>query len=236
MEEYNNRMILRKWDDLPDYLKNDRVKYYYGYLSKKKLSLVMKRLFDIVVAFFMLILLTPLFIILSIIIKMDSKGPVLFRQIRVTQYGKSFKIFKFRTMINDAEKSGTQVTVNNDQRVTRVGKVLRKYRLDEIPQLLNILAGDMSFVGTRPEVIKYVEHYNDEMLATLLLPAGVTSETSIRYKDEEKILTDIDDVDRAYIEIVLPEKMKINLKSIKEFSFFNDIKTMLRTVLAVIKK
>jgi len=229
-------MILRKWDDLPEYLKNESVRYYYSHLSKKKLSLAMKRLFDIIVAVFMLILLAPLFVIISIMIKMDSKGPVLFRQTRVTQYGRHFKIFKFRTMIHNAEKSGTQVTVNNDQRVTKVGKFLRKYRLDEIPQLLNILAGDMSFVGTRPEVIKYVEHYNDEMLATLLLPAGVTSETSIRYKDEERILTDIDDVDRAYIEIVLPEKMKINLKSIKEFSFFNDIKTMLRTVLAVIKK
>ena len=159
----------------------------------------------------------------------------MFRQVRVTQYGKQFRIFKFRTMVNNADKIGTQVTTKNDARVTKVGKFLRKCRLDEIPQLLNIILGDMTFVGTRPEVVKYVDKYTDEMMATLLLPAGVTSEASIQYKDEELLLAHADDADETYINEVLPEKMKYNLRSIETFSFSSDIRTMLRTVAAVLK-
>lgn len=229
-------MVFKNWDDLPENMKNDSVRPYYELLFKKRLSLVTKRIFDLVVAIITFIILSPIFIILSLAIKIDSKGPVMFRQIRVTQYGKGFKIFKFRTMVNNADKIGAQVTTKNDARVTRVGKFLRKLRLDEIPQLFNIILGDMSFVGTRPEVVKYVEKYTDEMMATLLLPAGVTSEASIQYRDEELLLSIADDADETYIYEVLPEKMKYNLRSLEEFNFFSDIKTMLRTVEAVVKK
>lgn len=229
-------MLLKKWDELPERMKNDSVMPYYESLYKKRLSLVAKRIFDLVVAIITFIALSPIFIILSLAIKIDSKGPVMFRQVRVTQYGKQFRIFKFRTMVNNADKIGAQVTTKNDSRVTRVGKILRKLRLDEFPQLFNIILGDMSFVGTRPEVVKYVEKYTDEMMATLLLPAGVTSEASIQYKDEELLLSIADDADETYIYEVLPEKMKYNLRSIEKFDFFSDIKTMVRTVVAVTKK
>ena len=228
-------MILKNWEQLTEELQLDEVKPYYEVLKKKKLSLILKRIFDIVVSFVMLIILSPVFVFLGIAIKIDSKGPIFFRQERITQYGKTFKIFKFRTMVNNAEKLGTQVTVGNDARITKVGKFIRDCRLDEIAQLLNILTGDMTFVGTRPEVRKYVNHYTKEMMATLLLPAGVTSLASIYYKDEAKLLDKSNNPDKTYIEEVLPGKMKYNLQSIKEFNFFEDIKTMLRTVVAVIK-
>lgn len=217
-------------------MRSDDVKKYYDILETKKFSLLFKRIFDLVVAIILLIILLPVFILISMAIKIDSKGPIMFRQVRVTQYGKRFRIFKFRTMVNNADKIGSQVTTKNDMRITRIGNVLRKLRLDEIPQLLNIIAGDMTFVGTRPEVMKYVEEYTEEMWATLLLPAGVTSEASIQYKDEEKLLESAGDADSTYINEVLPEKMKYNLRSIKEFSFFNEIKTMFRTVGAVVGK
>ena len=153
----------------------------------------------------------------------------------MTQYGRQFRIFKFRTMVNHADRMGTQVTASGDARITRLGKKMRQYRLDELPQLLNILLGDMSFVGTRPEVVKYVREYTDEMTATLLLPAGVTSEASIRYKDEEKLLEGVSDVDDAYIHMVLPEKMAYNLRSLREFGFFRELKIMMDTVAAVFR-
>ena len=229
------RLILKDWEQLPEELQLDEVKPYYKILKKKKMSLILKRIFDIVVSFIMLIILLPVFIFLGIAIKIDSKGPIFFRQERITQYGKTFKIFKFRTMVNNAEKLGTQVTVGNDARITKVGKFIRDCRLDEIAQLLNILTGDMTFVGTRPEVRKYVNHYTKEMMATLLLPAGVTSLASIYYKDEAKLLDKSNNPDKTYVEEVLPGKMKYNLQSIKEFNFFEDIKTMIKTVVAVIK-
>lgn len=229
-------MILKKWEDLPKNVRNEKVRRYYDILYRKRFSLIIKRIFDLVLAIIVFIILSPVFIILGIAIKLDSKGSVMFRQTRITQYGKKFRIYKFRTMITDAEKIGSQVTTKKDARITRVGRVLRKYRLDEIPQLLNIIVGDMSFVGTRPEVPKYVEKYTDEMMATLLLPAGVTSEASIQYKDEELLLTNAISVDEVYVNKVLPEKMEYNLRSIEEFSLINDIKTMLRTVVAVVKK
>ena len=228
-------MILKDWEQLPEELHLAEVKPYYEILKKKKLSLILKRIFDVVVSFIMLIILLPVFIFLGIAIKIDSKGPVFFRQERITQYGKTFKIFKFRTMVNNAEKLGTQVTVGNDARITKVGKFIRDCRLDEIAQLLNILTGDMTFVGTRPEVKKYVNHYTKEMMATLLLPAGITSLASIYYKDEAKLLDKSNSPDKTYVEEVLPGKMKYNLQSIKDFNFFEDIKTMIKTVVAVIK-
>lgn len=229
-------MILKQWDDLPDNMKNESVKKYYDILDKKRGSLCFKRIFDILVAIIMLIILSPIFVVLSIAIKLDSKGPVMFRQVRVTQYGKEFRIFKFRTMVNNADKIGTQVTTKNDVRVTKIGSMIRKCRLDEIPQLLNIISGDMSFVGTRPEVPKYVDRYTEEMMATLILPAGITSEASIEYKDEDKLLLDAENVDDTYVNKVLPRKMKYNLKAIKRFSFFGEIKTMFRTVGVVIHR
>lgn len=227
-------MILRSWDKLPEYMRNDKVKPYYELLKKRTGSLIMKRIFDIVMSLLLLVILFPVFLVVSIWIKLDSKGPVFFRQVRVTTYGKQFRIFKFRTMCENAEKKGSLVTVGNDSRITKVGEKIRHCRLDEIPQLLNVLAGDMTFVGTRPEVVKYVNAYSDEMYATLLLPAGITSVASIQYKDEDEILSKAEDPDDAYIHEVLPDKMKYNLASIENFSFLNEIKTMANTLKAVI--
>lgn len=228
------RMI--SWEKLPPQMQTEAVKPYYEILQKKQIGLIFKRSFDIVVSLIMLLILSPVFLVLAIAIKLDSKGPVFYRQVRVTQYGKEFRIFKFRTMVNNADKIGSQVTVGGDNRITRVGKVIRECRLDEIGQLLNILGGSMTFVGTRPEVPKYVEKYTSEMWATLLLPAGVTSEASIRYKDEAALLDAAEDVDATYIQDVLPGKMKYNLRSIQEYSFFKDIETMFQTVFAVVDK
>lgn len=229
-------MILKEWNDLPVIMQNDAVKYYYDILSRHQISLVLKRLFDIVVSLIMLIILCPVMLIIAIMIRLDSPGPALFLQERVTTYGKHFKIYKFRTMVVDAEKMGTQVTTSGDQRITTLGKILRNFRLDELPQLVNILMGDMSFVGTRPEVVKYVDRYEPEMLATLLLPAGVTSEASIRYKDEYKLLEEAEDIDEVYVKKILPAKMVWNLNSIERFSFPREILTMIRTVFAVLGK
>lgn len=227
--------MLKEWNQLPEYMQTDAVRPYYDQLKKKEFSLFLKRIFDIVVSLVLIVLLSPLLLVLSILIVLDSKGGVFYRQERVTQYGRKFRIFKFRTMVADADKIGTQVTVSNDSRITRVGSVIRKYRLDEIPQLFNILLGDMSFVGTRPESTHYVKFYTPEMYATLLLPAGVTSEASIMYKDEADLLDKADDVDKVYIEKVLPGKMRYNLESISNFSFIKEIGTMFKTVLAVMR-
>lgn len=227
-------MILRKWNDLPKEMQIPEVREYYDLLSKKKFQLVLKRLFDIVVSFTLLTLLSPLFIILAIAIKLDSKGPVFYRQTRVTQYGKKFRIFKFRSMVTDADK-GSLLTVGGDSRITKTGKFIRKYKLDEFSQLIDVLRGTMTFVGTRPEVPKYVEKYTPEMMATLLMPAGITSEASVYYKDENELLDAAEDVEKTYLEVVLPDKMKYNLAAIKSFSFIDDIKVMILTVLAVFK-
>ena len=227
-------MLVKRWDKLPVDMQNDAVRPYYEILRNKVVSLLVKRLFDIVMSIVLLVVLFPVFLIVSLLIKADSKGPVFYRQERVTQYRKVFNIFKFRTMVVNADEIGSLVTINNDYRVTKIGKKLRKYRLDEIPQLLNILTGDMTFVGTRPEVPRYVAYYTDEMKATLLLPAGVTSKASIEYKDEEKILKEAENIDEVYVERILREKMRINTESIRSFSFFADMVLLLRTCLAVL--
>ena len=229
-------MKLCKWEELPLSMQTEEVRKYYDILQKKKASLFFKRAFDIVVSFFMLLFLSPIFLILAIAIKIDSRGPVFYRQVRVTQYGKRFRIFKFRTMVQNADKIGAQVTANHDSRITRVGKFIRKCRLDEICQLIDVLRGTMTFVGTRPEVPKYVDEYTPEMKATLLLPAGVTSETSVYYKDEDKLLEEADDTDKVYVEKVLPEKMYYNLKAIESFGFWHDISVLFMTVFAVLGK
>lgn len=229
-------MILKKWEELPENLRTDAVRPYYDLLAKRKGSLLLKRCFDVVVSALMLLVLSPVFLVLAIAIKLDSPGPVFYRQVRVTQYGAEFRIFKFRSMVSDADKRGSLVTVSGDSRITRVGHVIRNCRLDELCQLIDIFRGTMTFVGTRPEVPKYVAAYTPEMMATLLLPAGVTSEASILYKDEAELLDAAEDVDAVYIRDVLPGKMKYNLDALKSFSFFSDIATMFRTVFAVLGK
>ena len=228
-------MMLKKWEKLPPEMQTEEVKVYYDILRKKRVGLFFKRAFDIVVSLLMLILLSPIFLILAIAIKIDSRGPVFYRQVRVTQYNKKFRIFKFRSMVQNADK-GSQVTVSGDARITRVGKFVRKCRLDEISQLIDVLRGKMTFVGTRPEALKYVEAYTPEMMATLLLPAGITSLASIYYKDEAELLDAAEDTDKVYVEQILPAKMYYNLKAIKKFSFFGDIKVMFMTVFAVLGK
>ena len=228
--------MLKEWSKLPEYMQSPEVREYYEILQKRKVGLTLKRLFDIAAGLCILVLTFIPMAVIAVLIKLDTPGPVFYRQERVTTYGKKFRIHKFRTMVSNADKIGTAVTVGNDSRITRVGAKLRDCRLDELPQLLDVLSGNMSFVGTRPEATKYVEQYQPEYYATLLLPAGITSEASIRYKDEAKLLDAADDVDRVYIEKVLPGKMKYNLESIRHFSFWGEIATMFRTVEAVMGK
>ena len=177
-------MIFKDWNNLPEFMKCDEVRVYYEILKKRKLSLYIKRVFDVVVALMLIIVLAIPMLIVAIMIKKDSKGPVFYRQERVTAYGKKFKIHKFRTMVSNAEKIGPTVTMVEDSRITQVGAKLRRFRIDEFPQIFDVLLGNMSFVGTRPEAVKYVSQYTNEMIATLLLPAGITSEASIKYKNE----------------------------------------------------
>ena len=226
-------MLLKKWDMLPAFMQTESVREYYDILSHKKISLVVKRLFDIAASFVLLIILSPFMLTIALLIKADSHGPVFFRQERVTQYGRTFRIFKFRKLVDGAVGKGSVVRVGNVCRLTRLVQLLRKIRLDELPQLINVLTGDMTFVGTRPEVRKYVEAYTDEMNATLLLPAGITSRASIRYKDEDELLDGADDVDKVYTQEVLPGKMAYNLESIKGFSCISELATMFETVAAV---
>ena len=228
--------MLRKWEELPEFMRTPEVRPYWEILNKKRGQLVLKRIFDIAAALILLILLAIPMTVIAVLIKRDSEGPVFYRQERVTTYGRHFRIHKFRTMVSNADKIGTAVTVGNDSRITRVGAKLRGYRLDELPQVLDVLQGTMSFVGTRPEAVKYVEQYKPEWNATLLMPAGITSEASIRYKDEDRLLSAADDVDKVYIEQVLPAKMVWNLESIERFRFLREILTMFRTVFAVCGK
>lgn len=228
-------MKIIPWEQLPAEMQTEAVKEYYDVLKDKRVSLYLKRAFDICASLALLVILAPVFLILAIAIKLDSRGPVFYRQERVTQYGKRFRIHKFRTMVQNADK-GSQITVKQDSRITRVGKVIRNCRLDEIAQLLDVISGNLTLVGVRPESPKYVAAYTDEMMATLLLPAGVTNLTCIYYKDEAKLLDGQEDPDKVYIEKILPQKMHYNLKGIKEFSFWTDIKLMFMTVFAVLGK
>lgn len=229
-------MLIKKWQKLPKEMQVEEIRPYWEKLRNRNWNLFWKRVFDIVVSFILLIILAPLLLILSISIKLDSRGPVFYRQVRITQYGKEFRIHKFRSMTVGADKQGSLVTIKGDARVTKVGKFIRKCRLDEVIQLIDVLEGNMSFVGTRPEVKKYVDGYSTEYLATLLLPAGVTSMASIMYKDEAELLDAAEDVDKVYMEEVLPNKMKYNLKELEKEGMFHDIKVMLMTFFAVCGK
>lgn len=227
-------MKLKAWDNLPAFMRRKEVKPYYDILKRKRLSLFFKRAFDVVCALVLLVLCAVPMLVIAVLIKADSPGPVFFRQERVTTYGRIFKIHKFRTMVENADKTGSGVTVSGDLRITKAGAKLRKRRLDELPQLLDVLRGDMSFVGTRPESVRYVRQYKPAYYATLLLPAGITSEASIRFRDEEKLLDGADDTDRVYVEQILPQKMKWNLYSLKHFGLMRDIHTMIKTVTEVL--
>lgn len=221
---------MRKWENIPAFMQCNEVRVYYDILCNKRFSLLIKRILDIFFGIVVLVVTAIPMLIISFIIILESPGGVFYRQERVTTYGKKFKIHKFRTMVANADKIGTSVTVSGDNRITKVGNFLRKYRLDELPQVFDVLVGDMSFVGTRPEVTKYVEKYTSEMYSTLLLPAGITSNASIKYKDEARLLDVADNVDKVYVETVLPEKMKYNLTYIKNFSLFGDLRIMFETV------
>ncbi|MDP4121068.1 MAG: sugar transferase [Bacillota bacterium] len=223
-------MFQKDWNELPEELRNDKVKVYYDILSHKKCSLLFKRVIDFILSIILILLLLVPMIVIAIIIKLTSRGPVIFKQERITTYVKKFQIYKFRTMVQDADKKGSLVTVAGDSRITNVGRFLRKYRLDEIPQLFNVLAGSMSFVGTRPEVKRFVDHYTDEMMATLLMPAGVTSLASITFKDEDSMFKTQKEIDDEYINIILPQKMVYNLEYIEKYRFLNDIKLIFKTV------
>ena len=223
----------KSWDKLPENMKTDAVLPYYEALRIHRAGLIVKRIADILLSSVLIVVLSPVLLVIAVLIKIDSPGPVFYRQVRVTRYNKDFRIFKFRTMIVNADEKGALVTTSNDSRITRVGSKLRKYRLDEFPQLFNVFKGEMSLVGTRPEVRKYVDEYTDEMMATLLLPAGVTSEASIAFKDEDRILAEAEDVDKAYIEEVLPEKMKYNLNGVRYFSLRREFGLLFKTVIAV---
>lgn len=226
-------MRMPEFQKLPKELQCDEVKHYYDILKTKTYALVLKRIFDVIVAIFMIIILLLPMAVIALLIKCTSKGPVIYKQVRVTSFGKKFRIWKFRSMRTDADSKGELLTVGEDDRITGIGKFIRKFRLDELPQIFHVLSGKMSIVGTRPEVPKFTEKYSKEMLATLLLPAGVTSLASIRYKDEAKLLAEAEDVDLAYMEKILPEKMKYNLSYIKDFSFAGDIKLIFKTVAEV---
>lgn len=232
--------MLCKWEELPAFMRNDAVRPYYESLERRRGMLLVKRTFDFIMSSWMLALFSPIFLAIAIWIRLDSAGPVFYRQERVTQYGRVFRIYKFRTMVQDADQKGSLVTTSGDARITKVGKKLRGCRLDELPQLINIWKGEMSFVGTRPEVIKYVRQYTAEMYATLLLPAGVTSEASVRFKDEDQLISkgtrEGRSIDEVYVKEVLPEKMKWNLKGIREFSIMKEMGLLFCTVAAVVKK
>lgn len=228
--------ILISWENLPENMKNEKVREYYGILQSKKCSLIFKRIFDLIFSISFALISLPLMLVVAVIIKLDSPGKIIFKQKRVTEGGRVFEIFKFRTMVENAEKLGAQVTTGEDLRITKCGKWLRKLRIDEFPQIFNIIKGDLSFVGPRPEVVRYVKEYTPEMLATLLIPAGVTSTASILYKDEAKLLENAKNPDEVYIQEILPEKMKYNLDYIKKFGIIYDFKVIIKTVIAVLAK
>ena len=206
-------------------MQTEEVKKYYKILNSKKGYLAAKRIFDFSLSLIMSLIFLPFMVLVGIMIKIDSPGKIFFLQERVTSNGKIFKIFKFRTMKENSEKlSG--VTIDNDPRITKIGKYLRKLRIDEIPQIFNILTGDLSFVGTRPESVKYVEKYSPEMYATLLMPAGVTSPASILFKDEAELLKDAKNPDETYVSDILPKKMAYNLEYIE--NYFMTLKSCLK--------
>lgn len=227
--------MLCKWEELPDELKTESVKPYYDRLDSHRVQLVIKRIFDVIVSLFGIVFFSPVFLVTAIAIKLDTPGPVFFRQERVTQYGKIFKIFKFRSMTNDSPK-GANLTTKNDLRITKTGKIIRKLKIDELCQFIDVLIGNMTLVGTRPEVQEYVDEYTDEMLATLLLPAGITSKASIVYKNESELLESAENPKSVYLNEILPRKMKYNLEGISKFGITNEARLLFMTIFALLGK
>lgn len=224
MRTLNNKELL------PDEMKNGAVEKYREILNGKKIALALKRLFDICASFLGLIILLVPFCVIAVRIKMSDRGPVFFMQTRIGRYKKPFKILKFRTMTVNAEKAGLRLTVGADKRVTKIGGFLRKTKIDELPQLINVFLGQMSFVGPRPEVSEYVDVYSDEMYATLLVRPGITSSASIKYKNENELLQSSDDPEKTYVEVVLPDKMKYNLEYINDLGPIYDLKLIFKTI------
>ncbi|CEN76524.1 sugar transferase [[Clostridium] sordellii] len=204
-------------------------------LNKRKLRLAIKRTFDIVASFIGLILLSPILIIIAVFIKLDSKGPVFFKQKRVGKNKQIFEIYKFRTMVIDAEKLGKQITVGNDNRITKIGKFIRKCKLDELPQLINVLKGEMSLVGPRPEVPKYVELYDVYQEQVLLVQPGITDYASIEFRNENELLGKSKNPEATYIDEIMPTKIELNLLYIKNISLLEDFKLIFNTILAILK-
>lgn len=196
----------------------------------------MKRIFDIIASGCGLLVLSPLFIILTIWIKIDSKGPVFYKQIRVGQYNKDFMLYKFRSMRVGSDKKGLITVGNRDSRITKSGYFIRKYKLDEFPQLINVLIGDMSLVGPRPEVRKYVELYTEEQLHVLDVKPGITDLASIRYRNENEILEKAENPDEYYTNVVMQDKLKINLEYVANHSFCYDISLIFKTFWAIVSE
>lgn len=191
---------------------------------------MLKRIFDIVCSFFGLIVLSPLFIIISVLVETTSRGGVFYKQVRVGKDFKNFKILKFRSMRPDSDKKGLLTVGSKDNRVTKVGYFIRKFKIDELPQLINVLVGDMSFVGPRPEVPKYVEMYNEEQRRVLSVRPGITDYASIEYRNENDVLAKSDNPEQTYIDEVMPAKLSLNLKYINEMSFVLDLKLIFKTI------
>ncbi len=208
---------------------------YREILNKKRFTLVFKRLFDIVASLFGLLILMIPFAVIAVLIKLTSRGPVFFRQVRVGRNGKEFRIYKFRTMVVDAEKKGLQITTKDDNRITKIGSFLRKTKFDEFPQLINVLIGQMSFVGPRPEVPKYVALYNEVQRNVLLVRPGITELASIKYRDENEMLESSENPEETYIKEIMPKKIEYNLDYIKSMSLFYDLKLIFMTFAVLFK-
>ena len=204
-------------------------------LEKRKLQLALKRLMDIVISGGALLVLWPVLLSVAIAIKIDDPGPVFYRQVRVGRGGREFRIFKFRTMVVDADKKGLQITVGRDSRITRVGAFLRKTKLDELAQLINVFVGEMSFVGPRPEVPRYVDLYTPYQRQVLLVRPGITDYASIAYRNENDMLEGAEDPERMYIDVIMPDKIELNMKYLREISPVADIRLIFSTIIAIIK-
>lgn len=204
-------------------------------LQTRRPQLAAKRLMDVLLSAGALLVLWPLFLLVAVAIKADDPGPVFYRQVRVGRGGRPFRIFKFRTMVTDADRKGPAITVGRDSRITRVGAFLRRTKLDELAQLLNVLRGEMSFVGPRPEVPRYVELYTLYQRQVLLVRPGITDYASIAYRNENDMLEGVDDPERLYIEEIMPAKIELNMKYLREISPLADIRLILKTVVAVVR-
>lgn len=230
-------MYVKQFEKLPTAFQKSEIKPYFDYLQTRRGSLIAKRVIDIFVAILVLTVLSPIMLLSALLIKITTKGPLFYLQERVGLYGKPFHIYKFRTMVVNADKIGAQITVGErDPRITRVGRILRTTRIDEFPQMLNVLKGDMTIIGTRPEVPRYVKEYSDEMMASLLMQPGASGVASIAYRYENEMLKDKEDPEQYYIQTILPDKMRINLDYLKKFSIWQDLWLMLRTVGCVFHK